>query len=69
MTAYLGRAHIRVSELRSLRPGDIIQLEKHVQNELILQIEGRNKSAGRPGQLRGRRALRITRVAEIDEAL
>lgn len=69
MTAYLGRAHIRVSELRSLRPGDIIQLEKHVQNELILQIEGRNKYAGRPGQLRGRRALRITRAAEIDEAL
>lgn len=69
LTAYLGRAHIRVSELRSLRPGDIIQLEKHFQNELIMQIEGRNKYAGLPGQLRGRRAIRITRHADVDESL
>ncbi len=69
LTTYLGRAHVHLSELRSLRPGDIIQLEKPVRKDLIVQIEGRNKYAGTPGQLRGRRALRITRLAEIDEAL
>jgi len=69
LTAFLGRAQIKLTELRALRPGDIIQLEKHVNQDLILQIEGRNKYAGTPGQLRGRRVLRITRRAEIDEAI
>jgi flagellar motor switch protein FliM len=69
LAAYLGRAHVRVGELRALRPGDIIQLDKAVGGELVLQIEGRNKYAGLPGQLHGRRALRITRPAAIDEPL
>jgi flagellar motor switch protein FliM len=69
LTAYLGRAQIRLSELRSLRPGDMIQLEKHVSKELVIQMEGRNKYAGSPGQLRGRRAIRIVRPAAIDEAI
>jgi flagellar motor switch protein FliM len=69
LTTYLGRASISLSELRSLRPGDIIQLDKQVSEELILQVEGRNKYAGLPGQLHNQRALRITRPAEIDELL
>jgi len=69
LTAFLGRAHLQLGELRALRPGDIIQLDKLVNEELILQIEGRNKYAGVPGQVRGRRALRITRSAAIDEPL
>jgi flagellar motor switch protein FliM len=69
LTAFLGRGRIRLSELRKLRPGDIIQLEKSAVDDLLLQIEGRNKYAGAPGQARGRRALRLTRLAEYDEAI
>jgi flagellar motor switch protein FliM len=69
LTAYLGRAHLALSELRALRPGDIIPLEKPVTGDLLLQIEGRNKFAGHAGQLRGRRALHITRLAEDDDSL
>ncbi len=69
LTAFLGQTQISLNELRSLRPGDIIQLDKTVNDQFVLQIEGRNKFAGTPGQLRGRRALRITRSAEIDEKL
>ncbi len=69
LTTYLGRAHVKVGELRSLRVGDIIQLDKPAGGDLIIQIAGRNKFAGAPGQLRGRRALRITRAAAIDEPL
>jgi flagellar motor switch protein FliM len=68
-TAYLGQTTITLGELRRLRPGDLIVLEKRVSEDLILQIEGRNKFAGVPGQLRGRRALRLRRTAEIDEPL
>lgn len=69
LTAYLGQAGVTVEELRNLRPGDIIQIDKPATGELVLQIEGRNKFAGVPGQYRGRRAIRITRRAAIDEPL
>jgi flagellar motor switch protein FliM len=69
LTAYLGQTTIRLSELRDLRPGDLIALDKRVGQELILQIAGRNKFAGSAGQFRGQRALRLTRRAEIDEVL
>jgi flagellar motor switch protein FliM len=69
LTAYLGRTKIRLSDLRSLRPGDLIPLEKRVGQDLILKIGGRNKFAGSPGQYRGQRALRLTRRASIDELL
>jgi flagellar motor switch protein FliM len=69
LTAYLGQTTIRLSDLRDLRPGDLIPLEKQPDNDLILRIAGRNKFAGKIGQVRGRRALRITRRADIDEVL
>lgn len=67
LSAYLGQATITVSELRNLQPGDLIMLNRRADADLILQIEGQNKFAGSPGQLRGRRALRLARVAEPDE--
>jgi flagellar motor switch protein FliM len=69
LTAYLGQTTIRLSELRSLCPGDLIPLEKRVGEDLILRIADRNKFAGQPGQFRGHRALRLTRHADIDEVL
>ncbi len=66
---YLGRTRVTVEELLSLSPGDIIQLDKLVSRDFIMQIEGRNKFAGRIGKLRGHRALQITRRARADEVL
>ncbi|MEP0847684.1 MAG: flagellar motor switch protein FliM [Phycisphaerae bacterium] len=69
LSAFLGRTTIRLSELRDLRVGDLLDVEKRVGREMIVRIEGRNKFAGLPGQLRGRRAVRITRAAQADEPL
>ncbi len=69
MVTYLGQSRIRLSDLRSLRPGDVLPLDKRSSEELVIQIAGRNKFAGRPGQFRGNKALRITRTAEPDELL
>lgn len=69
VTAYLGHARIRLSDLRSLRVGDLIVLDKPVEKPLVLQIEGRNKFAGTAGVFRGRKALRLTRAAQIDEPI
>ena len=68
-TAYLGCTRVKLAELRDLRPGDLLHLDKRVTEDLIVQIEGRNKYAGSPGQIRGRRALRLRRSAAIDEPL
>lgn len=67
--AYLGQAKLTVRDLLSLAPGDIVQLDKLVARDFILQIEGRNKFAGRIGKLRNFRALQITRRARPDELL
>ncbi len=69
MTAYLGETRIRMSELRGLQKGDILQLGKRQTRDMILQVADRNKFAGSIGQVRGHKALRITRRAEIDEPL
>ena len=69
LTAFLGGARIKLSDLRGLRPGDIIQLDKEVSEDLILRIGGLNKFGGKAGQYRGRRAFRITRRSAIDEPL
>jgi flagellar motor switch protein FliM len=68
-TAYLGGATISLRDLRALRPGDIIQLDKRTRSDLILQVAGINKFAGRIGTYRGRRALHLRRRAEADEVL
>jgi len=67
--AYLAHTNITVDELLHLQPGDIIQTAKPSDAELIVQIEGRNKFAGKLYQHKGMRAIRISRTAEIDEHL
>lgn len=69
VAAFLGETKITVEELLGLAPGDVIQLDKLVDRDFILRIRGQNKFAGRLGQLRGKRALQITRKADPEEAL
>jgi flagellar motor switch protein FliM len=69
VTVYLGRARLRLSDLRGLSPGDLIELEKRTESELILQVGGKTKFAARPGKLRGRRAVQVIRAAYADETL
>ena len=44
-------------------------LDKPAEDELILQIAGRNKYAGRAAEYRGFKALQLTRSADADELL
>jgi len=69
VTAYLGQTRMTVMDLLSLAPGDIIRLDKLVERDLILQVRGQNKFAGRLGQLRGNKAFQITRQADGEESL
>ena len=65
--AYLASTSMRVSELLSLQVGDIITTEKDCGRDVVLQIEGKNKFLGQVGQLRGSKAIRITRACQVPE--
>jgi len=66
---FLGQTSITVNELLHLQPGDIITTKKPANADLILQVEDRNKFAGRLYQHKDMRALRISRLAETGESL
>ncbi|CAN5658406.1 N/A [soil metagenome] len=69
MRAFLARTTIRMEDLLSLQPGDIITTEKSCGADIFIQVEGQNKFHGQIGQLRNKRAIRITHVsAEIADA-
>jgi flagellar motor switch protein FliM len=51
-----------VSDLLSLQVGDVITTEKQIDGEAFVDVEGNHKFRGILGQLRGKRALRITAV-------
>lgn len=69
LIAYLAETTVTVEELLTLQPGDIIQTAKPVTDELIVQIAGKNKFAGKLGKHRDSLAIKITRRAEVEEPL
>ncbi len=69
VTAYLGQTRITVADFLALAPGDMIKLDKLVNKDLVLRVGEQNKFAGRLGQLRGYKAIQITRPAAKEESL
>lgn len=67
--SYLAETTITIEDLISLQAGDIIQTDKSVDSDIILQVEGENKFAGIIGQCHQNKAIRITRHAEVEEPL
>jgi flagellar motor switch protein FliM len=62
MRAVLARTTIRMDDLLNLQVGDLITTEKAIASDAFVQIEGKIKFHGQVGQIRGNRAIRITRV-------
>ena len=69
VVAYLAETAITVGELLSLQPGDIVQTTKPFNGEIILQVKGENKFAGKIGRHKDNLAVKITRRAEMEEPL
>jgi len=64
LRAFLAQTTISVNDLLSLQPGDIITTEKDQANEVLIQVEGKNKFLGKIGQFKGGRAIQITRKCQ-----
>jgi flagellar motor switch protein FliM len=67
MRCFLARTTIKVSDLLGLQIGDVITTEKQIDGEAFVEVEGNHKFRGVIGQLRGKRALRITAVSNTTE--
>ncbi len=66
MRTFLAETSVTLGDLLTLTPGDIIETERPANSEVLIQIEGKNKYAGRLGQYKGMKAVRITR--QVDQA-
>ena len=65
--ALLGRSEIAVSDFLTLQPGDIIRLERRVDNELDIYVGMYKKFSAVPGTDHDRYAVRITSVYREEE--
>jgi flagellar motor switch protein FliM len=64
MRAFLAQTTMRLNDLLSLQPGDIITTEKSSSADVLVQVEGKNKFLGHLGKFRGSRAIRVTRLCQ-----
>jgi flagellar motor switch protein FliM len=69
VVAFLAETTMTVGELLTLQPGDILQTGKPVDGPIILQVEKRNKFAGGIGRHKGNVAIKVSRLAEVEEPL
>jgi flagellar motor switch protein FliM len=63
----LGQSEITLEELMKLEVGDIIILDTKVDSEVKIFIADRLKLFGKPGVYDGRKAVKITRIANNEE--
>jgi flagellar motor switch protein FliM len=69
LRTFLAQTSMTVAELLSLEPGDVIRTPKRSSQEVIVQVEGVTRFAGRMGKHRDHRAIKITRQADADERI
>ncbi|RMH46848.1 MAG: flagellar motor switch protein FliM [Gammaproteobacteria bacterium] len=67
VTAVLRGGEIMLSDLMALQVGDVIPLQRHISEEVILTIQDQEKMKGHLGMHRGKMAVEITKVFEQDE--
>ncbi len=69
MSADLGQANISASTVRTLAEGDVIQLEKRIEEPIEVKVENQQVFHGRIGRSRNQYAVRITDRREIERQL
>ncbi len=69
VVAELAKTSIKVGELLSLESGDIIKLDKRINEEVEILINEKRKLAGRPGSVEGKKAIRITRALKEEDLI
>jgi flagellar motor switch protein FliM len=66
LRCFLAKTSIRLNELLSLQPGDLITTDKKLTADAFMEVEGKLKYLGQVGQFRGKRALKLTSLTNED---
>jgi len=64
LRAFLARTTIKLNDLLTLQAGDLITTERESTEDVIVQVEGKNKFLAHFGQYRGKRAIRLTKILQ-----
>jgi flagellar motor switch protein FliM len=64
MRAFLARTTMKLNDLLNLQVGDIITTDKATSGDAFIQVEGKNKFFAQIGQVRGNRAIKVTRITQ-----
>ncbi len=67
LKTYLGHASLKVRDLLSLEPGDVLVLEEKVDEPLTVTIEGLPKIRGELGVYRKYKAVRVQEFVQVKE--
>jgi len=67
--AVLSEAEVPASRLRSLKVGDIIELDQRVDQEIDIQVEGEPIFRGRVGKSSSKYALRISERRQVERSV
>jgi len=62
IVAELARLDLSFGELLTLKPGDVFNLGRGINDEIPLKVQGIKKFSGVPGNSRGNQAVRITTI-------
>ena len=64
VSAVIGQTKISIRDLLQLQRGDILCLDKKKEDDILLQVGGKTKMAGKTGLIGRKKAIEITRVIE-----
>jgi flagellar motor switch protein FliM len=66
---YIAETKITMRQLLNLKPGDTLMTKKNSNSPLLLELNGKPKFLGTPGEYKGRKAFRILKKSKIDEQI
>ncbi|HEX3018862.1 MAG TPA: flagellar motor switch protein FliM [Chitinispirillaceae bacterium] len=64
VSTLIGKTTLSIRDLMQLQHGDVLCLEKPFDSDLIVQVEGKTKMAGRSGLIGRKKAVKITKILE-----
>ncbi|MGD0141348.1 MAG: flagellar motor switch protein FliM [Tepidisphaeraceae bacterium] len=64
LRVFLAQTTMRLNDLLRLQVGDLITTEREATEDVLIQVEGKNKFLAQPGQFRGKRAIKLTRIIQ-----
>lgn len=64
LSTVIGKTALTIRDLLQLQKGDVLCLDKLYDSDLLVQIDGKTKMAGRSGLVGRKKAVKITKILE-----